>query len=569
MYGSSYNTPRPKQALYHGTTVDKGGRNPFAGNMFCNTDLVDPQKLEYNRKRAVDQFNQVMNTTDSRTFIRILPTRDDFNPDQLAPPVHPGLKIGQWLRSYNLFMGGQLKQVKFIAYDPNDVSYSSRTNPVEVMRRNIKMEVEAGRGRPGWEKLVFSDQELNEMRKAAGALGVSNPQFGAGGDGEDATNKYYAPLDFPRRTYFIRALVIQRGRRLVRPIQGLAEDDKLPLLVMSSTVGPQLAADVMQHGYDFQFEGGTFHCIYRDGDEYWKQDQFIAKIGNEYKVARCGPNWPYPGTDFTSADLTPYADLLFRKLVPWKDVLYVYEDEDQARFLAEAFPWEVCDRAWREYPHYHKIAWEIHHRTTTVEASNGLAATVTTVPQTAQVAPDYHATAQTGYPAPASPPEDYPVAAPVGYPASTAITPQSGYPAASYPGSTAAASPVGHPAAVPVPATPTAVAAPVGYPTAAHVPAIPVVATIPVGYPATGSVATASPPAVPPPDNRHATQPVAPISPPSIPGRQQWQPPAAASPAPSTPIPPAVMPGSPDNTKTMQALIAAARAAVQADTARS
>jgi hypothetical protein len=357
VYGSAVSVRKPRP--YGGIPAEhidpkaNRGKRIYQGNNFANADLVDIQSLTYNMKAATDPNNRPMNTTKSWTYVRILPTRDDYNPDQWAPDVHPGQETGQWIRSFQMFKGGDLKTIKMILWDPADADYQRKGNPASMLYWNINRAFKAGTAPQGSERLLFSKKQLKEK-------GYQIP------DSDTSFGEFSAPLAYSKPSFFARALILQRGDTPENPIQGLGADDKVPMLDLGSDAGAKLVTDFIKsgakhQGYSFALDAGAVHCFYRKGDDPDEDDRFRKLEFGGYEVRS------YNDKNFFDPNIAAFESVLFPKLVPFSEVFTIYDDEQQAELLAQAFQWDILDYAWRERPDYWKIAQGVHKRSTTVE----------------------------------------------------------------------------------------------------------------------------------------------------------------------------------------------------------
>jgi len=372
VYSSATNVKKPRP--YGGIPAEhidpKAGRErKYVGNFFANTDLVEVSKLTYNTKNAEDpKTKRPMNTSHSWTFTRILPTRDDYNPDVWAPDVHPGQEVGQWIRSFQMFKGGDTRKINLILWDPYDSDYNRGQNPAVLLRNNINKAYKAGTAPAGSERLLFSKAALKQKNIAVE-------------ESDDSYDKFSTPLDYNKPNFFVRALVVQRGEVAEEPIKGLQPEDKPLLLDLGSQAGTGLITDfikagVEEHPYSFAIENGIYHCFFRKGDDPDTQDRFRKlELGYDVKTAD-RPEFPGP-------DLSDFHEILYPKLVPFSNVFYIYDDEQQAELIAQSFQWEPLEYAWRERKDYYNIAKSVHKPVTTVEmpaTMNGTTGVVETRP---------------------------------------------------------------------------------------------------------------------------------------------------------------------------------------------
>ena len=150
----------------------------------------------------------------------------------------------------------------------------------------------------------------------------------------------------------------QTGEFYVNDMLSFGPAQLLSIVPESFQAGPQKQIGIGEHGPD------VFHCpaYARNNDPNAKF--VIGRPGKPSSLTHyCIVHDTFRGQPIS---LEAYEDRIISENRTMDDMLYVPSYEEQAELLSRAFPQEVLEFAWQDYPEYRK---HLRGRTTTVEAS--------------------------------------------------------------------------------------------------------------------------------------------------------------------------------------------------------
>lgn len=319
----------------------------YKGNRFARADLVDVRKPVYNFKPLKDAQGNSRNTSGSYTWLRLLPTRAANDPTRWADPcAADGASPGEFLARVTMWTGGYTGLASLIVRLPWEDPSEVRDHPANKLRWAV------------W-KMAMKDNVLpyeyaQFMTKKAGPVMLP--------DGTEAKDYAALPLPGVDEVVLARALVYAWGDVRPDPIQGLGPDDRIHALHLSTTVIEGLAKDLGRNevkglgcGFVNDLARGCFHCVHRTGDDP-SEDERFRTLGNGYSVSRADSPWPGGPT----ADVSAHGEVLWRKLVPWPDVLYKPSRTEAAEIIANLFPHEVLRAGWRGDYELLRVVDDVH-----------------------------------------------------------------------------------------------------------------------------------------------------------------------------------------------------------------
>jgi len=275
------------------------------------------------------------------------------------------LGFGDWIRRYTAVWragatGGQ--KVSFITHDPADPACgpdAEMQSPGFILWSEINRAVKAKQDRGGWAGLLQ----------------------GGSGRAEE--------LPRPTPVYVAYGALVQRGgkdftndRGSIRPPRGLVEGEDIPVVFMKRTAGEALLRELNRevegyagdpedfaarylHGDPVALSSGKFVHFYRKqdgppGERQQQQGQGAPAAFAPVAAGGGGQGRTEAGYDVVLWDsyagiparLDAFEPYLRQKLQPFDDILSFPTYEEQAQLLADKFPPDVIEYAWRDHPEW-------------------------------------------------------------------------------------------------------------------------------------------------------------------------------------------------------------------------
>lgn len=288
--------------------------------------------------------------------LRNEPNQPYFDPYRFsANDEQDALGLGDFIRVYPACRGFGDPQVTFIHMDPSDASGDQQMTPGWVLYRAIDRAVAAGQDRPGWAALL------------------------RGGRGRGAQ------LPRPGYVYLTQVVVMSHNGQIERQPRGLAE--KTIVLELGQSAGMALAAELKAEREGFNGDPNDMENRYLNGDPvslnlgrfvtFFTKSQGDPRQVQQQQVGswnmavapQMGPQGrggqgnmepkgygcfmePTFGNPPFPANLAQFEAAVRARVLPWDDILQFPTIEQQAAYLADKFPPEVIDYAWREHRHW-------------------------------------------------------------------------------------------------------------------------------------------------------------------------------------------------------------------------
>lgn len=284
---------------------------------------------------------------------RAEPGQPHFDPYRFpADHAQDPLGFGDFIRAYPACRGFGDPQVTFIHQDPADAQGDQQMTPGWVLYRAIDRAVAAGQDRPGWAALT------------------------RGGRGRGAQ------LPRPSYVYLVQVVVMAHNGKAEERPRGLA--DKTIVLELGQSAGMALIAELKAEREGFQGDPNDFDNRYLNGDpvslNHGRFVTFYTKSQGDPRRVQQQPvgSWnsavsPQQGPggrqgggmeekgygcfmdpvfNGIPAQLAPYEQVVRARALPWDDILQFPTIEQQAAYLADKFPPEIIEYAWRDHRHW-------------------------------------------------------------------------------------------------------------------------------------------------------------------------------------------------------------------------
>jgi hypothetical protein len=285
------------------------------------------------------------------TVVRPYPVPSQEDPAQLT-----GYRISaaddhydDWIRGYPAVRNFGAKGLTYILYDPRDETYDPASNPAWILYRAIKGCVEAGQAPAAhWAPLLSS------------------------GPGRGAE------LRSPTDLYLMQGALLEHRSKTYTPPRGGAQNDNLVVIEMGPSCYDNLSPllnmrkegatddgtwdEIFVHGDPISLDPGKgkFISFYQAGgaaDPAHTQSQ-AGSFGGSRETGSAGRR-PigfgcaiYDTWNGVPADLSEVADMVRGKVIQWDDLVHIMPDEEQAALLCDAFPPDVIQYGFRDYPEW-------------------------------------------------------------------------------------------------------------------------------------------------------------------------------------------------------------------------